>query len=378
MKVLECKSTGEFITHISTVGKGWWRGESKDYGSTKLTASLFRKNEKGNHNTIKTVRAFYESTFSMLTKNEQDHFLAFAQHHKIPTPLLDISENSLVALWLACSKHFETDGYVYGFISKGFADVSEYVDMIKPWDNGEVITEDAKVAFGKSVLYALRSSAQSRGEKPLESDELRTFFLRFIELQSRYYTYNDYDSMRKWSEQLSRLIYGTSTHRADIISVIRDINGNRTKLLNGKYDDIDMYKVITDAEASEIFAKLKMTYFDTFGYEQQSNTLFKLVYELAALGDFDKLPLLIYRPLLSFNRAVDQKGLFIYQARHYPNVNDHGNVKLQRISADISVKVCSSDKKKILNELRAINIHRATVYRDYDNIATDILETSDT
>ena len=79
MKMLECSSTGDFITRISGDGEIWWRGESKDYGDSKLTASLFRKNVNGKPNSIGTVRSFYEKTFSMLTTNEHEHFLAFAQ-----------------------------------------------------------------------------------------------------------------------------------------------------------------------------------------------------------------------------------------------------------------------------------------------------------
>ena len=46
------------------------------------------------------------------------NLLAKLQHHGIPTRLLDVTENPLVALFFACQESFEKDGEVFLFQSK--------------------------------------------------------------------------------------------------------------------------------------------------------------------------------------------------------------------------------------------------------------------
>lgn len=69
------------------------------------------------------IEAFFEwrKLASAYTKDLPDNIfecLAYAQHYGLPTRLLDWSQSSLVALYFACERNFETDGAVFAFLPK--------------------------------------------------------------------------------------------------------------------------------------------------------------------------------------------------------------------------------------------------------------------
>lgn len=95
----------------------FYRGESEDYGETRLTPSVFRGNdEKWGYFDALTHFPQEFSGLSNLSK------LAKMQHYTYPTRLLDLTTNPLVALWFACSDYSRysstseiknKDGYFY-------------------------------------------------------------------------------------------------------------------------------------------------------------------------------------------------------------------------------------------------------------------------
>lgn len=69
-----------------------------------------------------------EGTASALRKykGEHENFIAFAQHHGIPTSLIDITKSPLVALYFACQNEAEENGYVYLF-EENYIDITKIV-----------------------------------------------------------------------------------------------------------------------------------------------------------------------------------------------------------------------------------------------------------
>ena len=76
----------------------------------KRQASAFRKSG----NFMQSINEYYSLIGHRISETERQNFLAFSQHHGLPTSLLDVTSNPLYALFFACHEAKE-NGYVYIF-----------------------------------------------------------------------------------------------------------------------------------------------------------------------------------------------------------------------------------------------------------------------
>ena len=112
-----------------------FRGQSnKDY---KLVPSIGRKNLDGsflyNIHDEKKIFLEFKKRFHSFTENRPTtdaDLLFLAQHHELPTRLLDWSYNPLIALYFACQSSEEKDGAVYTISIEGTnKEITEDIDL---------------------------------------------------------------------------------------------------------------------------------------------------------------------------------------------------------------------------------------------------------
>ncbi|WP_411878562.1 FRG domain-containing protein [Polaromonas sp. YR568] len=113
-------TVGDFVQvvlqHQAGEEEVFYRGHSSK-GKYKLEPSLFRKDEAGNYRYLDVEHMLYRE---LLVSNSIDFHgdnytldrLVRMQHYSLPTRLLDITSNPLIALYFACKSRVAEDGEV--------------------------------------------------------------------------------------------------------------------------------------------------------------------------------------------------------------------------------------------------------------------------
>lgn len=121
------KNVQEFIDKILSLeeentSEVFYRGHS-DKNKYKLKPSIFRKDEEGNYIYLDNEHILYRE---LIVSNSSDFMsdnytldkLVRMQHYSLPTRLLDITSNPLIALYFACKAKYEEEGEVILFSIK--------------------------------------------------------------------------------------------------------------------------------------------------------------------------------------------------------------------------------------------------------------------
>lgn len=382
MEEIEINSLTKFVSEIIKYKNFFFRGEPQDYlakkGKPRNRASGFRWMEDNNKLFIemKNLRNdYYQEIGYSLSKKDEDNFIAYCQHHGLPTELIDITENPLVALYFACEKDVDQEGMVYLFNKDRFNEIPIEKSIV-----GKKISEQS---FNIFDFISVKSQYNEGSDLTFLNKEIDPLIkYEFTNVTNDGYDFKSYSHLKYLiTEEVIKQYKIAFNNNPDFFNIPgsnyygRDsTTGNLViPYFDEKQDIIEMLKdeskalgIITpisvgDIKSVEVLNEIENRYSWDLG-EIIWDLFAEMIYNQEIWGitvDLSIFPYFILRPSVKFDRMVNQQGIFIVQQffmeRH------------QELIPDFVFKI--SNKKEILQELDRIGISKKFIYPDHDNIA---------
>ncbi|GAB6084981.1 FRG domain-containing protein [Alkaliphilus crotonatoxidans] len=406
MKTYKAQSISEYLSILE--GKGIseyiYRGQNEPYFSIK--ASGFRPYLGGwNSDKIYDMEylhsAFYNRIIGQVSEHEKKYFLAFCQHHGIPTNLVDMSYSPLVALFFACDGKTEQKFSLQEFLGSSTLEELENDSSLQKMLIHNILNQARKpfhspyaqtYVLKKQRLINITNIIIMLQGKSLFEELLTDYDIALALANSIHSHFRSVDitSLKDWTKNL--LI-----NYCNINEVYEEEDActielyKKIKSLLSKSEDIniqdyhDLLQVISesDIENGIISALLKNTELLCGINDCDIIALLYMILLVATLYELKNYPRKIninldiyftYQPPELFGRISSQQSFFIYQPYIYTNdgVYNYCELNVQEIVPDILIEI--DNYSNILQELNLLGIDNGTIYGDIDNIAKALLK----
>lgn len=383
----------EYIEVIEKIDSNnyYFRGENQKY--IGITASTFRNLngtvwESKFYDYKTMINEYYKKVANMLTDLERENFMPYAQHHGLPTPLIDVSDNPLTALYFATGQtqreEQDGEGYVYLFSKNRSIDIGNL--MIADWNRDilqDFINEDQEV-----WELLLSEIGKIKLEEP---DYFNSMFIDLIYWCSNY-AISRRSLINEEPRTLEEKVILWFKHR-DLQILDKELENIKVRIKNDEFkikelDQIYFYlsKIYQDKEHEQLIEKYEKKKIpfdfshsgpnedttDTLGYLiLLKSYLYVLNYHVGAweVHHLPIFPNLTVYPTILFDRLLVQDGFFLYQLSMYKFEKTYNTQTylIQEIVPDITFKI--KGKESIIKELDAIGINQSKLFPDPDNIA---------
>ena len=343
-------SLGEYFEIIKkyNLQKQYFRGENQKYSS--ISSSIIRGfiPTKESYGLIDIysdlLSAYYQEVGYELDTMQSENFLAFAQHHGLKTNLIDFTTAPLVALYFACDrkKYDVPNGYVYLLSEEDTVDASEFL---------------RNYSIKGNCCYNVFSKLAIKDEEIVT--QFRYLLEKHVGLLSGKNPFDLVRDMVKLISMYSNFEKSNSYLKARVLLSEKGINGiSEIPELVQKY--IPGFDILGGMGVMEFTALLLMFFDDLYSYypEGLQNNI-----------PFPKIPYLMYKTPLKFDRIRNQNGIFLYQAflDYNTNLDEMGGLMIQKVMPSFIIQV--NNQKNIMDELDLVGINRKFIYGDFDSTA---------
>lgn len=329
-----------------------FRGEPENYKD--IIASAFRgfngcfNNYRKEYPFVGMINEFKKEVWFNLKPEKKENFIAFSQHHGIPTNLVDFSTSPLVALYFACECDNKndlknTDGFgVVNLFENKTIDITDILDEISDSDILVEYVNNNKIFIKLYRLFELYYDKYP--------DEFECCFKHLCDDIKNYHILegrntNEFENANS-NYMKKTLILFDNNLPSEYKSIMNMISENNS--------DYSMY-VLDYCFLLKEFIKYFVMSTDW-------------CYWINCIPNF------LYTPILAFERGRNQQGLFIYQAFLSYTDSVYGGPVLARQRIWPEILLIIENQKDILRELDYIGINRKFIYNDYDNISKYIKE----
>ena len=407
----------ELIDNNPVAQNAFFRGESMN---RPIVASCYREKyyRASWHDLDNMIKEFYFEVGHQVNNIKEKNFLAFAQHHGLPTNLIDITETPLTALYFAC-ENYKTDHNpcVHVFnknrfwpIDNNYTNIEirslydDFLDELSPESN----KKDSLIILD----YIVRSydSFHAKEYSKILVNNLKLARLYFDEEKDNPLI-NGIDNFLKNVNKSDYIEVGLSL-KSDILFSItsneyntynkdrnrnrnknKNKNKNRNRNKNRNYNNINnikIWKEIIDEITIKLFPSEGFMNLETKEYDFEkilAHHVYKLIFLSTfafclrkardnATETFPEFPLMLYKTSVNFDRMKLQSGVFILQNVIYPNscetIENKPMFIPQPIEPNLTIEILNP--QQVLKQLENMKINGASIFGDPDNAAKYIKE----
>lgn len=376
----EIYSLSEFVAEVEKLDGHYYRGEATEF-EQKNVASGYRwmgRNHESFDSLLELRKKYYQEIGYSLSIMDVENFISYSQHHGLPTELLDVTRNALVALYFACDTYKENenecDGYVYSLDKNRVIDfekqiitkniekqnINFYNEVINGIFSGNI--SDVDLEFLCEFLKLIDDTASMLEyikESNLCTKDFLHLFFKSYNLFLKNYTPSDLDP------------YGTIAEIREVMELFVD---TMIEECSKAEINIEEFKnKIEGIKVGEYLRGIEILLSHPLETELEGNDILNVILSLIAFElyknntsiGFPPIKYWVHKPSVIFDRMRNQQGNFIYQN----HIILDGKVFVQPFESKETFKIPAEKKNNIRAQLDSIGINGKFIYPDADNIA---------